>query len=379
MRMMRKILPLLLSIFIVCACDKKDAGQVAAVVVGDESTTLVEQEEFDKMFKRISVIPLETKDECIISSIKKTVEADGNIYVLSEDDGGQTSLYRFDDEGRFLNRIGEMGNAQNEYNCINSFFVTGGDVYLLDSYLQKMLRCTREGKCIDVVSMGETLKFIRDAQVLEDSKTVLLSYGINFGEKHALYRLVDIATGNILWEQTTRYTAGGNIPHAIQPVAVCGEKILLTMPMDKCIYSLNTKDYSVDKALDVECYGKLIVPETDDYMEAQRNLEGGSTIIKVSGSGNLIMMSFFSGSVVWDIEKKQGMRIDNGIDYSQCKTIPCVPQFIVSSTGTWITTCRDAKNLKECLEKMGDTEFIDVSVLPDSKDANPVLIRHYLK
>lgn len=379
MRMKRNILPLLMSLFIVCACNKNNTGQADAVVVDDESATLVEQEEFDKMFKRISVIPLETKSECIISSIKKMVEKDGNIYVLSEADGGQTSLYRFDDEGRFLNRIGEMGNSQKEYNRINSFFVIGDDVYLLDSNLQKMLRCTREGKCTDVVSMGETLKFIRDAQVLEDNKTVLLSYGINFGNQHALYRLVDIATGNILWEQTTQYTASGNIPHAIQPVAVCGENILLTMPMDKCIYSLNTEKYSMDKVLDVECYGKLIVPETDDYMEAKRNLDGGSTVIKVFGSDNLIVMSFFSGSVVWDIERKQGIRIDNGIDYSQCKTIPCVPQFIVSSTGTWITTCRDAKDLKECLEEMGDTEFIDVSVLSDSKDVNPVLIRHFLK
>lgn len=376
---MRNILPLLISLFIVCACNKKDTGQVAAIVVDDENATLVEQEVFDKMFKRISVIPLETKSECLISSIKKVVEKDGSIYVLSEADGGQTSLYRFDDEGRFLNRIGEMGNAQKEYNRINSFLVIGDDVYLLDSNLQKMLRCTREGKCTDAVSMGETLKFIREAQVLEDNKTVLLSYGINFGEKHALYRLVDIATGDILWEQTTQYTASGNIPHAIQPVAVCGGNILLTMPMDKCIYSLDTKDYSVAKILDVECYGKLIVPETDDYIEAGRNLDGGSTVIKVFGSGNLIVMSFFSGSVVWDMEKKQGIRIDNGIDYSQCKTIPCVTQFIVSSTDTWITTCRNAQDLKECLEEMGDTEIADVSVLPDSKDANPVLIRHYVK
>lgn len=369
---------LVFCMFIICACNDKKSVHHLIQTIDDENISLVEQGELDKLITGISVIPLETKEECIIANINKLEEKDGNIYVLSVADGGQTFLYRFDDTGRFLNRIGKRGNAQNEYSQITSFFVIGDNVYLLDSNRQKMLRCTREGNCIDAVAMGESLSFIHDATVLKDDKTVLLSYGLNFGEKHALYRLMDIVTGDILWEQTTRYTTCGSIAHAIYPTAVCGENIFLTMPMDKCIYSLNTEKYSMDKVLDVECYGKLIVPETDDYMEAVRTLEGGKNFIKVFGANNLLVMAFSSGAVVWNMEEKRGIRIDNGIDYAECKTIPCIPLMIVSSSDNSFTTCWDSKSLRCCLE-MGNIKSVDGDILPDSEEANPVLIRHFLK
>lgn len=292
MKKAKKHLLLLFGMFVVCACNNTNTDHHPVQSIDNENTSLVEQEEFDKLIKNVSVIPLETKDKCIIANINKLVEKDGNIYILTAADGGQTFLYRFDDKGRFLNRIGKRGNAQNEYNHITSFFVVGDNVYLLDSNQKKMLRCTREGRCIDARIMGDALAFINDATVLKDEKTLLLSYGINFGEEHALYRLMDIATGNILWEQTTPYSTNGSIPHAISPQAICGEQVFLTMPMDKHIYSLSTDGYTLDKAFDVGCYGRLNVPKTDDYMEAVQELEGGKPFINVFGANNLLVMSF---------------------------------------------------------------------------------------
>ena len=131
MEILKSNLFLFLCLFVVCSCNDKVSER--PFVIDNENTTHIEQSEFDEMFKSVSVIPLETTEECVVVNIKKIYEISGNIYILSESSSGQTALYRFDNKGRFLNRIGSMGNARNEYKKINTFFVHEDEVYIIDS------------------------------------------------------------------------------------------------------------------------------------------------------------------------------------------------------------------------------------------------------
>ena len=110
MEILKSNLFLFLCLFVVCSCNDKVSER--PFVIDNENTTHIEQSEFDEMFKSISVIPLETTEECVVVNIKKIYEISGNIYILSESSSGQTALYRFDSKGRFLNRIGSMRNAR---------------------------------------------------------------------------------------------------------------------------------------------------------------------------------------------------------------------------------------------------------------------------
>lgn len=365
-------------LLILYSCNVGDGH--GTVIVDDANTSLVEQGDFDSMFKRVSVVPLETREECIVSNIKKLEEKDGNLYVLSETNSGQTDLYRFDGKGRFLNRIGNKGKARTEYDRINSFFLRGNDVYVIDSNKGNMLRYTSDGKCVDVVKVGMPLQFIYEVAVLADNKTVLLSYGINFNESHPLYRLMDIDTGDIVWELATRYKANGNFPHSMHAVAMCGETMLLTKPIDKCIYAFDNINCKLDNMLEIRSYGVFDVPSTDDYMEVEREMERGMLIRGIFCAGDVLLVNFAVGSVVWNVREGRGLRLDDGVDYKECKTLPCIPMKVVASSDNCFITSWSPANLKDCIEDIGNPDLVEADIQSAiSDDSNPILVRHYLK
>ncbi len=376
MRILKSNLFLFFCIFIVCSCKVNESN----FVINDENTCHVEQSEFDKMFKSVSVIPLETTEECVVLNIKKLYEKSGNIYILSESSSGQTALYRFDNKGHFLNRIGRIGNARNEYNKINTFFVHEDEVYIIDSNKRNIIRYSSDGTCIDVIELGEMLQFVNDAILLGNGKTLLLAYGINFNESHPLYKLIDIETGDIIWELNTRYKANGNFPHSMHVMSTYGQSPLLTLPIDKTIYTLDTEKHVLDAMFDINCHGKLSTPSTHEYMDAEKEQERGSLICGIFCAGDILIVNFLTGYVVWNIKEGHGMRLDNGVDYKTCKTIPCIPLSIVFASDHYFVTSWTPNNLKKCLEDMGHPDLIDTEVQTSiSERSNPILVKHYLK
>lgn len=371
MKTMRFSLSLAIILLTIASCKEKEKNHVPMVSV--ENTRLVSQVEFDETFRDVSLVPLETRQGCIVANVKKVKECEGSIYVLSESLDGQTDLYRFGEDGRFLNRIGEMGNAKNEYSRINTFYLSGGMVYIVDSNRCNLLGYTAEGKCIGTTELGPTLQFVREAVATEDVGKVLLSYGINFSEEHPLYRLVDMCTGDILWEMGTRYEARGNIPHSMHAVTKHGAQVLLTQPMDKGIYSLDASGQQLDKEYEVRCHGKLTEPSTDDYQEALREQGDAKPICGIYATEKLLVVNFTTGSVVWDMEEDEGIRIDIGVDFSECKVVPCIPLKIVSSSDKCLVTCWTPEELEDCLGKMGSAG-VDFE-----SGGNPILVRHNIR
>lgn len=369
---------LLLCVLVICSCNSKVSE--CTVVIDDENTRHAEQPEFDEMFQSVSVIPLETTDECAVVNIKQIHEKNDNIYILSESSSGQTELYRFDNKGHFLNRIGRKGNARNEYNKINTFFVHEDQVYIIDSNKRKIMRYSSAGTCIDVVELGKTLQFVNEAILLGDGQTLLLAYGINFNESHPLYRLVNIESGDIIWELNTRYKANGNFPHSMYAMSAYGKSPLLTLPIDKTIYTLDTEKHILDGMFDINCHGKLSMPSTDEYMDAEREQERGSLICGIFCTGDVLIINFVTGYVAWNIKEGRGMRIDNGVDYKTCKTIPCIPLSIVYASNNYFITSWSPNNLRNCLEEMEHPNLIDKKLLTSiSETSNPILVKHYLK
>lgn len=63
-------------------------------------------------FKNIHMIQLETKEECLISDIKRVVDVDGKVYVLTRNN----EIFCFDRAtGKYIRTIGRMGEGPGEY------------------------------------------------------------------------------------------------------------------------------------------------------------------------------------------------------------------------------------------------------------------------
>lgn len=85
--------------------------------------------QIDTIFDSISIVPLETNKNCLISSISKTMINGDCIYIQNRSD----NLFVFTKTGRFIREIGEKGKGPGEFMELRDFDIDDkGNIYILD-------------------------------------------------------------------------------------------------------------------------------------------------------------------------------------------------------------------------------------------------------
>ena len=83
----------------------------------------------DSLLSFINIIPLETKENCLISKVVSIKIKDSLIYINS----GRTDLYVFDFDGNYKSKIGSKGQGPGEYLELRDFiFTKDGNIEILD-------------------------------------------------------------------------------------------------------------------------------------------------------------------------------------------------------------------------------------------------------
>jgi hypothetical protein len=86
--------------------------------------------EWDDLIEDIHFIPLETKNEIIMDEIHKIIFKNNRIFIKCWKSG----IFIFDEEGRFINLIGQKGKAPFQVNHLFDFSISSeGRIYLLDN------------------------------------------------------------------------------------------------------------------------------------------------------------------------------------------------------------------------------------------------------
>ena len=82
-------------------------------------------------------IPLETTAECLVGKdIMNVWYRNGRIYVWEE----QTeSVFMFDENGKFIDKIADKGEGPNEYTSICNVSITDSLIYIFDHFCYKLL------------------------------------------------------------------------------------------------------------------------------------------------------------------------------------------------------------------------------------------------
>ena len=90
------------------------------------------------LFKSLKIVPLETNELCLIGRINKIMVFDQYIFVL--DNTIANSLYMFDKEGRFIRKIGSVGQGPGEYIGISDFAIdrVNRTIYIIGSRLPRI-------------------------------------------------------------------------------------------------------------------------------------------------------------------------------------------------------------------------------------------------
>jgi len=121
---------------------------------------LASKKDFMSDVESIELIPLENKEVCYLGSGSRLIKTEKDYYIL--DSGNSKKVLRFDEAGKLLNTIGNIGKGPNEYTKINSFQFIEDSLYCLVDK-NKIFKYTKEGKLVGKNKIGflvdEFIKF----------------------------------------------------------------------------------------------------------------------------------------------------------------------------------------------------------------------------
>ena len=107
----------------------------------------------DSIFSDVKYIKLETSDNVLIQKIDKII-TDKNIYVL---DRKQNTVFIFDFNGKFIDKISKQGNGPDEYNSLSDFMVKDDKIYILSPANFKIMiyDLANNGKYTDYIQLSD--------------------------------------------------------------------------------------------------------------------------------------------------------------------------------------------------------------------------------
>lgn len=96
----------------------------------------------------VEYIQLETSSACLIGKIDKIYQYDDKLIILDKD--GSNSLFIFDIDGKFINKIGARGKGKGEYLIVSDFDMNETEkyIYLYDNILGKIIVYTFDNEFV---------------------------------------------------------------------------------------------------------------------------------------------------------------------------------------------------------------------------------------
>ena len=136
--------------------------------------------------EKLEIVPLEMTDQSMLGEIRRIQVTDHNIWI---DHGREFYIYRFSRTGKFLNKIGSIGQGPGEYTTYSTFLVDEDkkEVYIIAN-TNGVLAYDFEGnfkrKIVDIQTILQLFSSVYDQYILNNQKFFATQ---NF----ALYRPID--------------------------------------------------------------------------------------------------------------------------------------------------------------------------------------------
>ena len=186
---MKSILLLLIITLLGCSSNKKRdpiSKSGVPVINLSEDVSTVPSLLLSEAAEKLEIVPLEMTDESVLSDITEMQVTDHNIWI---DHGREFYIYRFSRTGKFLNRIGSIGQGPGEYVNYLTFLVDEDkkEVYIFSTNNGVLVYDFEGGfkkQISDFQTMVGMFSSIYKQYILNDHKFFAIQ---NFG----LYRSVD--------------------------------------------------------------------------------------------------------------------------------------------------------------------------------------------
>ncbi len=382
---MKKIFLLALSTLCIFeSCNHSTDNEQSIIVISKNNVVEVNDTLAQDVVDSISIIPLEERPECLLGNIKKIQKENGEYFVMSEGSNGLSELYRFSHDGKFLNKIGRLGNARSEYIRMGTFFVYKEKVYIADLNKNRIVVYNVNGDFIDCNENNEKIKFLHDITVF-DNGHALFSYNINFNEDNILFEVIDLETFKSLHTITTKYKVEGSFPFSLKEIGCNNGIVMLSLPFDNNIYEMDQNDYSLSKKYSLELWGDIPSIESNDFEEAQSTIEesGTNLLYGFFFSDDKILFNSIEGSVLWYINSNKGVYLKNGLNLGRMTHLPFFPLSVSYSDKEGFYSVFSSEDYMEMINKI-KAKGNENGSLPSKIEAirekkNPIIVKYILK
>lgn len=182
---------LLIGVFVLLGCSSNKKQEPISksgipVINLSEDVSTVPSLLLSEVAEKLEIVPLEMTDESVLSDITEIQVTDHNIWI---DHGREFYIYRFSRTGKFLNKIGSIGQGPGEYTNYSTFLVDEDkkEVYIIAN-TNGVLAYDFEGnfkrKIVDIQMILQLFSSPYDQYILNNQKFFATQ---NFG----LYRPID--------------------------------------------------------------------------------------------------------------------------------------------------------------------------------------------
>ena len=182
---------LLIGVFVLLGCSSNKKQEPISksgipVINLSEDVSTVPSLLLSEVAEKLEIVPLEMTDESVLSDITEMQVTDHNIWI---DHGREFYIYRFSRSGKFLNKIGSIGQGPGEYTNYSTFLVDEDkkEVYIIAN-TNGVLAYDFEGnfkrKIVDIQMILQLFSSPYDQYILNNQKFFATQ---NFG----LYRPID--------------------------------------------------------------------------------------------------------------------------------------------------------------------------------------------
>ena len=188
---MKHMFLLLIGVFVLLGCSSNKKQEPISksgipVINLSEDVSTVPSLLLSEVAEKLEIVPLEMTDESVLSDITEMQVTDHNIWI---DHGREFYIYRFSRSGKFLNKIGSIGQGPGEYTNYSTFLVDEDkkEVYIIAN-TNGVLAYDFEGnfkrKIVDIQMILQLIASPYDQYILNNQKFFATQ---NFG----LYRPID--------------------------------------------------------------------------------------------------------------------------------------------------------------------------------------------
>ena len=188
---MKHMFLLLIGVFVLLGCSSNKKQEPISksgipVINLSEDVSTVPSLLLSEVAEKLEIVPLEMTDESVLSDITEMQVTDHNIWI---DHGREFYIYRFSRTGKFLNKIGSIGQGPGEYTNYSTFLVDEDkkEVYIIAN-TNGVLAYDFEGnfkrKIVDIQMILQLFASPYEQYILNNQKFFATQ---NFG----LYRPID--------------------------------------------------------------------------------------------------------------------------------------------------------------------------------------------